>query len=320
MAARLYTIGDVARMTGVAVKTIRYYAEIGLLPPAETTAARYRLYAPADIWRLELVRTLRHVGFSLDEIHRILTGDVDVTTAIAWQVEALEGQIGHLTRLRDLLRRAHAAQPDDECSLVFLHDIGVAVTRDAEERGRFLAEKLGAAIGSDAAPPAWTEHLFQTARQHLPAEPTADQAAAWAELVAILDDPDFVAAARAHAAPFWNMVREREVDGGWWHAALADINERARAALAAGAAPDSPTVRALARDWAATFAQARGQPCDDAFLRQFAALAPGFVDDRSRRIHELLERAGWGGEGPSALQAQDLLLAGLRALVAGNPE
>ena len=317
MAAQLYTIGQVAELTGVAVKTIRYYAEIGLLPPARTTAARYRLFSAAEIWRLELVRMLRHVGFSLDEIRRVLSGAVDVATAIGWQLEALDAQIGHLTRLRDLLQQARAAMPDDERSLAFLHDIGVAVTQSAEERSRFLATKLAAALGGDAVPPAWSEHLLQMAGQHLPAEPTGDQAAAWAELVTLLSDPEFVAASRAHAAPFWDMVRQQEVDGAWWHAAMAAINERAVEALRAGAGPESPAVQAIARDWAGLFAQAFREPCDDAFLRRFAAMAPQFVDDRARRVYELLERAGWSDDLPSQLRAHQLLLDGLQA-TAGN--
>jgi DNA-binding transcriptional MerR regulator len=317
-AAPLYTIGQVADMTGTPIKTIRYYAEIGLLPPATTTPARYRLYSAAEIWRLELVRTLRHVGFSLDEIRQVLTGDLDVAAAIAWQIEALDVQIGQLTRLRDLLRQAQATQPAGERSLAYLHDLGAALTRGAEERHRLLAAKLGAALGGEAIPPTWIERMLQDARQRLPAEPTANQAAAWAELLALLDDPDFAAGLRAHAAPFWETVRQRQVDGAWWHAALAEINERALAALAAHAAPETSAVQALARDWAALFARALGRPCDDAFLRDFAARAPQFVDERARRVQELLERAGWrGADGePSQIQAQQLVLDGLLALVA----
>jgi DNA-binding transcriptional MerR regulator len=317
MVEALYTIGEVEEMTGVPVKTIRYYAEIGLLPPAATTAARYRLYSPAEIWRLELVRTLRYVGFGLDEIRRILTGDVDVATAIAWQLEALEGQIGHLTRLRDLLRRSSTARPDDERSLSYLHDIGAAVTRGAEDRSRFLAEKLGAALGADAAPAHWFERLRETARDYLPAEPTPDQAAAWAELVALLDDPEFTAATRSRVAPFWETMRRRQVDGAWWSAGMAAISERAVAALQAGAPAESVEVQAIARDWAGLFAEMLGLPCDDAFLRRFSEQAPTFMDERARRLHELLGRAGWRGDMPSQLRAQDLLLDGLLALARG---
>jgi DNA-binding transcriptional MerR regulator len=320
MAAQLYTIGEVAELTGVAIKTIRYYAEIGLLPPARTTAARYRLYSPDEIWRLELVRTLRHVGFGLDEIRRILTGDVDVATAIGWQLEALDGQISHLTYLRDLLRQARTTTADDVRSLAYLHDIGAAVTRGAEERSRFLAAKMGTALGGTDIPDVWAQRLLDAASWQLPAEPTADQAAAWAELVALLSDPDFVTASRAHVAPFWSAMRRGQVDGEWWHTAMGDINARALAALQAGDAPGSPTVHALVRDWAELFARALGQPCDATFLRRFTAQAPRFVDERSRRIYELLGRAGWAGDAPSQLRAQQLVLDGLEALVQRPPE
>jgi hypothetical protein len=85
--------------------------------------------------------------------------------------------------------------------------------------------------------------------------------------------------------------------------------------LREGAPPDSPAVQALARDWANLFAQAMGQPCDEAFLRRFATQAPNFMDDRARRIMDLLERAGWSDNGQSSLRTQQLVLDGLLALV-----
>lgn len=315
MSSRLYTIGAVAELTGVPIKTIRYYADVGVLPPASTTEARYRLYSTDEIWRLELVRTLRYVGFGLDEIKRILGGDVDVATAIAWQLDALDGQLAHLTQMRDLLRQAQATHADDARSLAILHAIGQAVTRSAEARSSFLAEKLGAVIGGEAITPPWIAQFVHTARQQLPAEPTPEQAAAWAELIALLDDADFAAASRAHAAPFWTFMRERQVDRGTWNADMTAIGERAAVLLREGATPESPAVRALAYDWANLFAQAMGQPCDEAFLRHFVTQAPNFIDERARRIMELLERAGWSDEGQSSLAAQLLVLDGLLALV-----
>jgi DNA-binding transcriptional MerR regulator len=315
MPTKLYTIGEVAELTGVPVKTIRYYTDTGVLPPARTTAARYRLYSADEIWRLELVRTLRYIGFGLDEIKRILAGDVDIATAIAWQLDAIDSQVAHLRQVRDLLRQAQTAATDDARSLTILHAIGQAVTHSAEARGRFLAEKLGAAIGGEATTPPWIEQFVRTARQQLPAKPTPEQAAAWAELIALLDDPDFAAASRAHVAPFWTFMRERRIDRDAWHADMTAIGERATVLLREGATPDTPAVQALARDWANLFAQAMGQPCDEVFLRRFAAQAPSFTDERARRIRKLLERAGWSDGGQSSLQGQQLVLDGLLALV-----
>ena len=339
MPTRLYAIGAVADLTGIPIKTIRYYAEIGLAPPTKTTEARYRLYSPADIWRLELIRTLRFVGFGLDEIARILTGAVDVATAIGWQIEALDGQIAHLTRLRELLRQAQMAQTgravkgsiandgaatdddraaaaggDSDDALAYLHALGAAATRDAEARGRFLAEKLGAVIGSEQAPSLLVEQLRREAGRRLPTEPTPEQAAAWAELTALLDAPETAATIQARIGPFWAMMRTRQVDMAWWSAAQAEVLARAQAALLAGASPTGAVAQAIARGWAAAYAQAMGQPCDDAFLRRFATQATQFVDDRSRRIQELLERAGWNADAPSQLAAHQLILDALATL------
>ncbi len=345
MPTRLFAIGEVADLTGMPIKTIRYYAEIGLAPPTKTTEARYRLYSPEDIWRLELIRTLRYVGFGLDEIARILTGKLDVATAIGWQIEALDGQIERMTRQRDLLRQAQLAQlaqaaradrdalarrPDDDAAdvpdgdtdsvdggadtLAYLHALGAAVTRDAEARGRFLAEKLGAIVGGDNAPGSWMAQLQREAAQRLPAKPTPEQAAAWAELTALLTAPETQATISPRLAPFWELMRRRQVDMAWWSAAQAELGARAQAALTAGEPPTGAVAQTIARDWAAVYAQAMGQPCDDAFLRRLAEMAPQFVDERSRRIQELLERAGWNANAPSQLAAQQLILDALAGL------
>ena len=61
-------VGELARKTGVSVRTLHYYNEIGLLSPSLRTEAGHRLYAAGDIVRLQQVRSLRQPGFSLEEI------------------------------------------------------------------------------------------------------------------------------------------------------------------------------------------------------------------------------------------------------------
>jgi MerR family transcriptional regulator, mercuric resistance operon regulatory protein len=65
-------IGELSRQTGCNVETIRYYERVGLLPRPARTAARYRLYDPADVRRLVFVRRARELGFTLDEIRALL--------------------------------------------------------------------------------------------------------------------------------------------------------------------------------------------------------------------------------------------------------
>jgi DNA-binding transcriptional MerR regulator len=65
-------VGELAKRTGLTVRTLHHYDEIGLLRPSLHTAAGYRLYAAADVARLQQVVSLRQLGFSLDEIRDCL--------------------------------------------------------------------------------------------------------------------------------------------------------------------------------------------------------------------------------------------------------
>ncbi|MFH7029506.1 MAG: MerR family transcriptional regulator [Heteroscytonema crispum UTEX LB 1556] len=65
-------VGELAKQTGISVRTLHYYDEIGLLSPSGRTDADYRLYAEADIVRLQQIMSLRQLGFSLVEIKECL--------------------------------------------------------------------------------------------------------------------------------------------------------------------------------------------------------------------------------------------------------
>lgn len=71
---RTYSIGEAAALIGSTVKTVRYYDEIGLLKPTSYTEGGHRLYTPEDIWRLELITTLRYLDCGIDEISPIISG------------------------------------------------------------------------------------------------------------------------------------------------------------------------------------------------------------------------------------------------------
>jgi MerR family transcriptional regulator, thiopeptide resistance regulator len=67
-----YTVGAVAELAGVSVRTLHHYDEIGLLSPTERSPSGYRLYAPAELQRLQQILFYRELGFGLDEIAAIL--------------------------------------------------------------------------------------------------------------------------------------------------------------------------------------------------------------------------------------------------------
>ncbi|MFI7593076.1 MerR family transcriptional regulator [Micromonospora sp. NPDC049359] len=67
-----YTVGQVAKIAGVTVRTLHHYDEVGLLSPSGRTSAGYRRYDDADLQRLQLVLYYRELGFPLEEITAII--------------------------------------------------------------------------------------------------------------------------------------------------------------------------------------------------------------------------------------------------------
>lgn len=66
-------IGEAAQVSGVSAKMIRYYEEIGLIPPAVRKESGYREYSETDVHRLSFVRRARELGFSVKEIGELLS-------------------------------------------------------------------------------------------------------------------------------------------------------------------------------------------------------------------------------------------------------
>ena len=65
-------VGVIARRTGISVRTLHYYEELGLLVPSGRSVAGYRLYSAADLLRLQQIRSLQQLGFSLAEVQSCL--------------------------------------------------------------------------------------------------------------------------------------------------------------------------------------------------------------------------------------------------------
>lgn len=68
----VHQIGAVAERVGLSLRTVRYYEELGLVTPSDRTAGGFRLYTDDDVERLELVKHLKPLGFSLDTMSELL--------------------------------------------------------------------------------------------------------------------------------------------------------------------------------------------------------------------------------------------------------
>ncbi|AYV32657.1 Mercuric resistance operon regulatory protein (plasmid) [Streptomyces sp. ADI95-16] len=88
----LYSIGELSRRSGLPVKTIRFYSDLGIVPPTDRSPAGYRLYGLDALARLDLARTLRELGLDLATVRK-------VPQVVDAHADALDAQIQTL-RLR----------------------------------------------------------------------------------------------------------------------------------------------------------------------------------------------------------------------------
>src|SRR3954452_15162582 len=118
----LYTIGALARRTGLPVKTIRFYADEGVVPETGRTPAGYRVYDLDAVARLDLVRTLRDLGVDLPTVRRVLAREATLSEVAAAHAEALDVQIRTL-RLRRAVLGAVAARDASHQEMDLMHKI-----------------------------------------------------------------------------------------------------------------------------------------------------------------------------------------------------
>jgi MerR family transcriptional regulator, copper efflux regulator len=116
-------IGELAKSSGVPVKTIRYYEERGLLRLATRTEGQFRLFAPDVVARLNFIKRLQALGLSLQEIGECLAiydkGELpcqDIAAKLNQHIAAIDAQLVSLTTLRGELTGLLADWSDDPLS------------------------------------------------------------------------------------------------------------------------------------------------------------------------------------------------------------
>lgn len=106
------TVGRLAKLTGLSAKSIRYYEQEKLIPKASRSSAGYRLYSPTIIKRLKFIQKAKAIGFSLDDVRRILDlfdrGRPCCDKVFEWserRLRELDEQIQFLSSLKARLMR-----------------------------------------------------------------------------------------------------------------------------------------------------------------------------------------------------------------------
>jgi DNA-binding transcriptional MerR regulator len=228
------TIGELAARTGLSVRTLRFYADAGVLPVAGRTSSGYRLFGPEAVARARLVRTLRELGVGLDDVRRVLAAERSVAQVAAAHALALDAQIRTLRLQRAVLRAvARTADPEE------MHRMTDLTPLSAEERRRIVDDYLEAVFDGADSPVA---DQLRTGVPELPDDPTPDQVAAWTELAVLLRDPDYIASSRRMAQRA--LAEGAEPDPAQFQLSQA-VSEHAGAAVAAGVAPTSAEALAV---------------------------------------------------------------------------
>jgi MerR family transcriptional regulator, thiopeptide resistance regulator len=109
-----WTVGQVADVFGVTVRTLHHYDEIGLLTPSERSRAGYRLYTDEDLTRLQQIVVYRRLEMPLEEIATLLDSDEDAVAHLRRQREAVMTRLDELTDIVVAIDRALEREMSNE--------------------------------------------------------------------------------------------------------------------------------------------------------------------------------------------------------------
>ncbi|MFD7732868.1 MerR family transcriptional regulator [Kitasatospora phosalacinea] len=278
----LYSIGELARHTGLTVKTVRFYSDRGIVTPTERSPAGHRRYDRAAAARLDLVRTLRELGLDLPTIRKVAELDLPLPEVAAAHAEALAVQI-RVLRLRHAVLTAVAERgltPEEA-------DVVHQLARLTEDERRDLVEDFLHAVfdGPDG------DRAFAAVRRSMtpepPEVPAAEQARAWAEWAELAADPDFRAGMRRMAQ---DLAADLAQDGstGPRRDFTATVRDLAAPAVAAGITPASPDADPVVEQIAAHYAHRYARPDGPALRRRLLQRLEDAHDPRRDRHARLL--------------------------------
>jgi DNA-binding transcriptional MerR regulator len=303
------SIGEAARLTGLPVKTIRYYSDIGLVAAASRTDAGYRRYDEAGLARIELIHGLRDLGLDLASIRRVTERQTKIEKVACAHADAIDLHIHQLTLRRAVLRAiARGATRPEEVQRM------TAFAQATAEESRRIMEEFLDSIFADHQDNPFAQRM-RTALPVLPVEPSAGQIDAWVELAGLVQDSEFRA-----------RTREMIVEGERQRAAsgISDTDEatqragqavvdRASTAVSQGVATDSPEALAIVNEVVPLFAAAASKVDSPEYRRELAHQLAKFSDPRVERYWQLIGLInGWPAQ-PSLMRPYEWFTAALDA-------
>ena len=307
---RLYSIGDLARRTGLAVRTIRFYSDRGIVTRAGRSPAGYRLYDTDAVARLDLVRTLRDLGVDLPTIQKVVHRELSLPAVAAAHAEALDVQI-RVLRLRRAVLTAVARRGSTPEEMELMQKLA---RLSEDERQRLIGDFLDAVFSDLGAEPPFAA-VRRSMTPELPDDPEAEQVQAWAELAELSQDPDFRASMR-------RMARDEAAERGQGNTPvprrglIAVVRDQVGPVLAARIEPTSPQAAPVVASLTAHYARILSRPDDAGLRRQLLARLEAVNDPRRERYLTLLAVInGW----PAPESLTPVLDWSIRALTNGRP-
>ncbi|MFB8004520.1 MerR family transcriptional regulator [Nocardia sp. NPDC056000] len=271
------SIGELARATGIAVRTIRFYCDEGILESRRSAGGHRMFDAEIAIERLLLVRRLRALGLGLESITDVLHGKWSIDEAVAAETARLDAEFRALAWRRAALRALDSDGPvrcDERLTLL-------AAVSDADAAHEGLVRFWRGVLAP--IPRAEVDTFIGWNVPEPPADPTVDEIVAYAELAALITDSGLHGAVRQQ---LWRTRPETVRDGPELYAAVGAVMTDVVPLISSGVAPRGG--RELDR-FVGAHATARGERDSPRFRARLLIDGPD-TDRRIDRYWALTER------------------------------
>ncbi|SMD27198.1 MerR family transcriptional regulator [Kibdelosporangium aridum] len=275
MTQATYGIGDLARATGVPVRTIRFYCDEGILE-ALRSAGGHRRFAYSAVDRLRLIRRLRGLGLGLTSIKSVLSGSESVEDVVAAERKALDVELAALAWRRASLHAVEQASPAERAARL---DLLAAVQDRDTARGSLIDFWQRIFLGP--MPDYFVEMFLTVSVPDLPPTPTPEQVVAYAEMVVLLSDSSL------REGMLRRTLRNLEevTDEGELHAGISEACAMAQPLVLAG---QRPTAGTALDHFVATHARVRGARDTPLFRRDLYRISAVEAGPPMRRYWRLV--------------------------------
>jgi DNA-binding transcriptional MerR regulator len=302
------SIGEVSRLTGLPVKTIRYYSDIGLVREARRTPAGYRRYDEQSLGRLELVRALRDLGIDLQTIARVAEQQSSLEDVARAHCDAIDVHLRQLALRRAVLRAIARgiARPEE------VQRMTAFARASADESRQIMGEFLDAVFANRPDDPFLSR--MRTTLPTLSERPSDAQIDAWIELAGLVQDSGFRARVTQMAAEGARLRADSglsDTDEATQPAGQA-VAERAGAAVTSGIDPRSDEGATIVGDLVSLFAAAANRSDSASYRAELSQQLVMFSDRRVERYWQLVGVINGWPEAPTLVPAYEWLVAALR--------